>query len=301
MAKTKDTRILPVYDIETFRGTGSKNEFFDIKILEQHLHEHEVTLQPHRHDCYLILLVTQGHGKHIIDFETHEVNPFSAFFLTPGQVHSWNFTEDAKGYVIFFTSSFYMLYKREKHLTDFPFFRTLDNPGTLQLDEHKEGLLITMLQEMVSENTKEEFGRDEMLRNCLDIILTRLSRYYEQSTPLTANSAVTLQMRQLESLIETHFIKLKSPAEYADLMNVTPKHLNDVCKLALNKTVSDLIHERQLLEAKRLLAFTMAGIKQIADHLEFNDKSYFMRFFKKYMGVTPDQFRENYLKVQRHP
>ena len=301
MAKKKEESILPVYDIQTFRGTGSKNSFFDIKILEQHLREHEVTLHPHRHDCYLILLVTRGHGKHIIDFVTYDVKPFSAFFLTPGQVHSWSFSEDAKGYVIFFTSSFYMLYKREKHLTDFPFFRTLGNPGALQLDEHKEGLLITMLQEMVVENSQDQLGRDEMLRNCLDIILTRLSRYYEQSSPLRSTSAVTLQVRQLEALIEAHFLKLKSPTEYADQMNVTPKHLNDVCRLALNKTVSDLIHERQLLEAKRSLAFTTATLKQIADHLDFNDKSYFIRFFKKYTGLTPDEFRESHLKVHQHP
>ncbi len=292
--KKKNSQILPVYNIETFRNVNSKSSFFDIKILERHNREREEIHQPHRHDCYLILVVTEGKGKHFIDFETYEIKPFTAFLLTPGQVHSWELSVDTKGFVLFFTSSFYLMNQQDKKLADLPFIPT----GGIQLDSQKEKSLVVMLTEMVKENGLSEIGRDELLRSSLDILLIRLSRYH---SPIQSSSTptITLQIRQLNSLIEKHFLTLKSASDYADKMNITPKHLNDVSKKALNKTVSDLIHERQLLEAKRLLAYTNTTIKSIADHLGFNDKSYFNRFFKKYTDIPPEQFRESELKVHQ--
>ena len=293
--KKKDSKTLPVYNIETFRNANSKSSFFDIKILETHNREREETHHPHRHDCYLILVVTEGKGHHFIDFETHEIKPFTAFLLTPGQVHSWELSADTKGFVLFFTSSFYLMNQQDKKLADLPFIPT----EGIQLNSQKEESLIVLLNEMVKENGMTEIGRDEILRSSLEILLIRMSRYHSKIQS-SFSATITMQLRQLQSLIEKHFLTLKSASEYADKMNITSKHLNDVCKKALNKTVSDLIHERQLLEAKRLLAYTNTTIKSIADHLGFNDKSYFNRFFKKYMGVPPEQFRESERKVHQH-
>lgn len=240
--------------------------------------------------------MTEGKGKHFIDFETYEIKSFTAFLLTPGQVHSWELSADTKGFVLFFTPSFYLMNRQDKKLSDLPFIST----GGIQLDSQKEKPLVLLLNEMVKENGLAEMGRDELLRSSLDILLIRMSRYH-YAVESSSTPTVTMQIRQLQSLIEKHFLTLKSASDYADKMNITPKHLNDVCKKALNKTVSDLIHERQFLEAKRLLAYTNTTIKLIADHLGFNDKSYFNRFFKKYMGIPPEQFRENELKVHQHP
>ncbi len=294
--KKKDSKNLPVYNIETFRNANSKSSFFDIKILQQHDRERQEIHQPHRHDCYLMLFVMEGTGKHFIDFETFEIKPFTAFLLTPGQVHSWELSHDTKGFVVFFTSSFYLMHHQEKQLSNLPFVPT----GGIQLDSKKENSLVVLLNEMLKENSSTENGRDELLRSSLDILLIRLSRYHS-TVATSSTSTITMQIRQLQSLIENHFLKWRSPGDYANKMNITPSHLNDVCKKALNKTVSDLIHERQLLEAKRLLAYTNTTIKSIADHLGFNDKSYFNRFFKKYMSIPPEQFRENELNVQQHP
>jgi AraC family transcriptional activator of pobA len=294
--KKKNSQPLPVYNIETFRNANSKSSFFDIKILEQHDREREEIHRPHRHDCYLILIATQGTGSHFIDFSTYEIKPYTAFLLTPGQVHSWKLASDIQGFVLFFTSSFYLMHRQEKHLTDVPFLPT----SGVQLNDQKEASLIVLLNEMTRENSQNESGRDEFLRSSLEILLIRLSRYHSQKAR-ASTSIVTLQVSQLQSLIEKYFINWKSVGHYADYMNITPKHLNDVCKKALNKTVSDLIHERQLLEVKRLLAYTNTTTKAIADHLAFNDKSYLNRFFKKYTGFTPEQFRESEQKVQHQP
>lgn len=296
MAKKKDTPALPVYNIETFRNANSKSSFFDIKILQQHDREREEIHQPHRHDCYLILFVTQGTGKHFIDFTTYEIKPYTAFLLMPGQVHTWELSKDIQGFILFFTPSFYLMHQQKKQLAELPVLPT----GGIQLDRDEDASLVILLNDMLKENSQNKSGRDELLRSSLEILLIRLSRY-QPSKDISATPTAGLQIRQLQSLIEQHFIEWKSVTGYADHLNITSKHLNDVCKKTLNKTVSDLIHERQLLEAKRLLAYTHTTIKAIADHLAFNDKSYFNRFFKKYTGLTPEHFRESEQKVQQHP
>lgn len=296
----KGKRNLPVYTIEIFRNKNPKSTFY-VRALEDHLGEFTFTHDPHRHDNYLILILTHGSGVHSIDFVDYEVKPFTAFFLTPGQAHAWKFSKDAKGFVIFFTAAFYKMDRRQRALSEFPFFHTMNNACCLYMDSGKESWLITLLQEMVVENNLNQKGRDELLRNSLDMVLIRMSRYYQQEDHSQPSFALSMQVRKFETLVDEHFLTLKLPRDYADRMNITPKHLNDICKRALNKTATELIHDRLLLEAKRELAYSGLSVKQIADKLGFSDKSYFIRFVKKNLGETPEHFREKHPIVHLHP
>ncbi len=297
--KKNGATVLSVSYTDALRNKNTKSPFFEIKTLEHQLRE--FTYLPHRHDCYLILFVTQGRGICMIDFVTYDVKPFTAFFITPGQMHSWELSDDAKGFAIFFTLTFYKMQKAEKNITDFPFFNILNNPCCLHLNEQNDASIIVTFQEMIRESSMNQYGRDDILRNCLDILLIRLSRYHQQNRIPRQTLMLISQIRRLESLIDKHFRELKLPRDYAERMNVTPKHLNDICKRALNKTISDLIHERLVLEAKRMLVYTDMTIKQVAINLEFNDRSYFIRFFKKRMGITPERFRRSLSMIPHNP
>jgi AraC family transcriptional activator of pobA len=80
-------------------------------------------------------------------------------------------------------------------------------------------------------------------------------------------------------------------------MNLSTAYLNNLCKKHLGKTLSDLINERVLLEAKRLFAYTDLTVSQVADKLRFSDASYFIRFFRKNSGLTPEQFKESTIRA----
>jgi len=77
-------------------------------------------------------------------------------------------------------------------------------------------------------------------------------------------------------------------------MNLSPYQLNEITKSSIGKTASELINEHIILEAKRYLLATPNQIKDIADHLGYEDTSYFIRFFKKHTGHSPEAFRHNF-------
>lgn len=99
-------------------------------------------------------------------------------------------------------------------------------------------------------------------------------------------------IKNFQRLVETHFLELRLPGAYAELLHVTTNHLNALCKENLGKQAGEVIRERILLEAKRLLINVDLSVAEIAYRLNFSDNSYFTRFFKKHEGLTPDEFRK---------
>ena len=98
--------------------------------------------------------------------------------------------------------------------------------------------------------------------------------------------------RNFEKLIEQNFTTKRLPKEYVEILFVTPNHLNALCNQLIGKSAGDIIRNRVLLEAKRLLVNSNQNISEIAWQLKFEDNSYFSKFFKKNEGITPDEFRK---------
>ena len=134
----------------------------------------------------------------------------------------------------------------------------------------------------------------DILRGMLVIILVRLSRVAPDTFKEGASKHNLVLMRQFEKLIEIHFREKRLPKEYAEMMFMTPNHLNSLSNNVAGKSAGEIIRERILLEAKRLLANSDLMIGQIAEALHFEDNAYFTRFFKKYLGTTPEGFRASY-------
>jgi AraC family transcriptional activator of pobA len=96
----------------------------------------------------------------------------------------------------------------------------------------------------------------------------------------------------LKDVVEKNFSHHRNPGFYAGLLHITPKALGKLVKKHFNKTLTDLIHERVLIEAKRELYLTEKAIKVIASELGFEDPLYFSRWFKKHTNISPEMYRE---------
>ncbi len=288
--RKKEVQHIPIrsFDDPVKPSTGFK---FEVSSLKSENKGEQVKIAAHRHDYYHILYIKNGFGEHSIDFKTYKIKPNSLFFVSPGQVHALEVSGDVEGFVITFDPEFYLLNNTLQKLLDYPFFHSLNNSPAIYLTD-KNDKIVQAILEINEEYNSLDSQKGDLLRSLLEVLLIRTSRVYHGGGENTPDH-LTYQLRKLEALIDSRFKELKLLDDYANLMHLSPKHLNSLCKKGLNKTVTNLIHERTLLEAKRLLLFTDNSVSEIAYELGFMDKSYFMRFFKKHMGFTTEAYRKS--------
>lgn len=292
----------PVYQIQDYKADTQKERYFYFSSFAVHLKEHLFIREPHKHNFYVILFITQGTGTHTIDFKTYEVKPNIVFFMIPGQVHSWELSDDADGLIILFMPEFYLKEFPHRKFSEFPFFNALLHKPTLYISTEENASLMLTFQALQQEYGDQRLMRNEMLRRYLDILLIYLNRIYQsQASGLEVLGEELSLLQKLEDLIEQHYKEHVPVTYYADELNVTPKHLKDVCKRSLGKTTHELIQERSLLEAQRLLVHSELTSSQIAAELGYFDISYFFRFFKKHTRCTPENFRNLIIKTGFSP
>lgn len=293
---------MPTYSICNLLGADRCMAEIIVTRLRAFINSHQGLVFPHRHDFYQIALFTQGGGQHSIDFQQYDVVPHQVYYMAPGQVHTWDFDEHTEGYVINFNESLFASFLNNAHFVrDFPLFSGLNRSSVHTLD-----MACCMDVEQTFARMLEEFehGSDykmDMLRGLLITILVRLSRAMPTGFKEGVSKHNLVLMRQFEKLIEEHYREKRLPKAYAEMMFVTPNHLNALVNSAVGKSAGEIIRERVLLEAKRLLANSDMLVSQISEALSFEDDAYFIRFFKKYLGVTPERFRAAYLADMEKP
>ena len=218
--------------------------------------------------------------------------------LGPGQVHSWDLSGDIDGYIFFHTKEFYDLNFTYEKVDDYPFFCSLHNTPLIALKKTALEKIESMFRDIVKEYQHNELMKFKKLASLVNILYIELSReYLPQKMRDDQNLPYLARVRQLEGLINKNFVDIKSPGKYARLMYVSEKHLNRMVKVSLNKTTSDLITERIILEAKRMLVFSNKTVAEIIDELGYTDSAYFFRFFKKKTSLTPIAFLRQFRKV----
>ena len=286
---------IPVYDICTIDQRAQKDLL--IERFGSYLEKHYGHLHlPHRHSFYHLVLFTEGKGSHTIDFERFPVKRHQIYFMAPGQVHSWHFESKVDGYIVHFNEGLFAPFLQSSHYLDkFSFFSGNAEDGVCQIPSASQSTVAGLFETILAEMEKHNEQHIDMIRlKLLELFITIERSCTGRKEKNVPPQKLTL-LRSFQRLIDTHFRSIRLPKEYADLLYVTPNHLNALCQDLLGKTAGDLIRDRVLLEAKRLLTNADMTVTEIAYDLSFGDNSYFNRFFKKAEGVTPDEFRKTFL------
>lgn len=247
---------------------------------------------PHRHNYFELLLFEKGGGIHEVDFIEYTINVHSAHFVSPSQVHKL-MAKTAKGYVLCFTEEFMYLRKKENFLSTFPFYNFHSFIPHLDLGKSIFTELYSLVESLYAEFKKGSAASMEIIFSFLTIILVKIGQCHsEKSGSVVPNFSKHPQIIAFKAMLEKNYTEQWNVQEYADKLNISPNHLNALCKKETGETAIHLIHERLLLEARRLLYSTDLNIKQIAAELNYTDVSYFNRFFKKQLGLTPLDYRK---------
>src|SRR6185312_9665766 len=136
----------------------------------------------------------------------------------------------------------------------------------------------------------------DMIRTLLVQVFILLARTDAETTQKQPSAYNYTLLKNFRRLIEQNFMQLRLPKDYAELLYITPNHLNAMTNDMLGISAGELIRNRVLLEAKRLLINLNLSVAEIAYQLNFNDNSYFTKFFKNNTGLTPEEFRKSTLK-----
>jgi len=254
--------------------------------------------EPHRHDFFEIIWVRHGSGEVWSDFRTYPVRPCTLFFSAPGQIHAWKLAGPARGHIASFREEFLGVTGEDPALLGkLPFFYGEAQAPLLHLDTRETRRVEQVFRQITLEAAESLPGRDDLVRSYLTILLTHARQAFGRRVAGAAGTEgplppVDLLSRRFRLVLEERFSTLREVQDYAQLLGVSRTHLNDHLQHNLGRTASELIQERVVLEAKRLLLHSTQTVAQIAYRLRFQDPSHFGRFFRRIAGCTPGEFRQ---------
>jgi len=289
--KSKSEQI-PVYSLHNFSSQGRISQQFQVEVFDAN--RHFSVKYPHRHDFFEVLYLSKGSGFHVIDGNKYKIQPPCVFFMSPGQAHKIEFSSDIEGYIFIFTSEFYLINQtNQNRLIEFPFFFSIRQENRPMILESMEDILFleTLFKKGIAEIAKGENYSVELLRSLLDLILTSCAVLYKSDENKLTKGKGHIVVKRFFQLVEDHYHKNLQVNEYAGILAITPNHLTQTVNQLTGKTSSQIIKSKQVLEIKRLLVHTNLSVTEIAGRLNFQDQSYFSKFFKRETGVSPLQYR----------
>ncbi|WP_134147766.1 helix-turn-helix domain-containing protein [Flavobacterium sp. 270] len=249
-----------------------------------------------RNNYFSLIWVTKGKGKVKADFAEHHFEEDSLLAFSPYQPFMICTQEDIQGIAIHFHPDFYCIHMHQKEVScNGVLFNNVYQPPFTKITDQAKFTFQMVIDQMKAEIQNAELAQYELLISYLKIFLITASRLKtEQLEQLksTPDSKEPFILQNLKDAIEDHFKTKHSAGNYAEMLNISPKALAKLSKNYFNKTLTDLIAERIIIEAKRELYMTNKTVKEIAYELGYDDEHYFSRFFKTNADVSPQLYRE---------
>ena len=248
---------------------------------------------PVQYPEYTIVFVEEGEGVFHADFGAFPFKGPVLLFSTPLQMIYITQQVSCKLTILQFHSDFYCIeYHKAQVACNGLLFNNIYIAPSVKLNDREARIFRNLLDELA-----EEFdvtGCDEIvMRGYLQLFLAKSSSIKTKSAAnLQHSQDRDEQMEEFRRLLDQHYLTLHKPADYAEMLAMSPNNFTKRCTKYFKKSPSAMIQERLILEAKRQLHLTRRSIKEIAYSLQFSDEFYFSRFFKKFTRVSPQTFRQ---------
>jgi AraC family transcriptional regulator, transcriptional activator of pobA len=249
-----------------------------------------------RNNYYSLIWVREGTGKLKTGFSEYGFEQNSLFSFAPYQPFLF-LSKLIKGIAIYFHSDFFCIHKHQTEVTcNGVLFNNIYDKPFFSVDENLEATLNGIIEQIRSEFQNPGFAQYELLISFMKIFLIVASRSKGQQQPHTTQlEDVTKEpfiLQDLKDTIEKEFKWKHAPKDYADMLNISLNALTRMAKTHFNKTLTNLITERIIIEAKRELYLTTKSVKELAYELGYEDEYYFSRLFKKNANISPQMYRE---------
>lgn len=246
---------------------------------------------PRQYPCFSMLLVLRGDGLAVRDGAEYEFAAPALLTFSLYQSLMVRPVGELAGILVQFTPSFFCLFRHRQEVScNGVLFNNLYDTPLVRLAPAEAEALLVLAQQMRDELNGH--SDEDALISYLKIFLINASRIkLEQQQEAVGPQAASPLALALKEGIEAHFRKIHSAAGYAGLLHSTTPTLNRLSKQYFRKTLTNLIADRLIIEAKRELYLTPKPVKEIASELGYEDEFYFSRWFRKQTGVSPQTFR----------
>ncbi|MCF0055941.1 helix-turn-helix domain-containing protein [Dyadobacter sp. CY356] len=282
------TQQLPIYSLEPDEITGNKN--FRVYNFEGDFPSLSDLLIPHRKNHYLFVFIKKAETRQWIDMMPYKLKENTVYFTGPGPVIVKEEFNQLWSKGIAFTSEF-LSFQEGASLSKLPLILNPFKGYELLLNDADVRFVEDMIDKISVEYHRPGEWQQRMLTAYLTVLLTYLSRIYTAQYNDQEPSAEKLLLSKFQEKINEYFLECHEVGDYASMLNISAGHLSEVVKTQSGKPAIKHIHDRLVLEARRMLVHTDNSLKEITYYLGFSDASYFNRFFKRETGITPAEYR----------
>ncbi|MBJ2175173.1 AraC family transcriptional regulator [Aureibaculum sp. A20] len=243
---------------------------------------------PHRVSFFALLIVTKGEGSHQVDLKEYPLKVGSILKIAKGQVHAFEENPKYDGFLVLFTEEFVLNYFSKSsiefisHLYNYHISKT-----TVDGSNFNETFIEQLKDELEMENT---FAQKNIVAAMLELYLLRLERLSQDGKEPNQNKYYPLFFK-FKNLVEEKYVSTRNVKDYANVLMVSTKHLNQIVKEFTLNTAKKFIDDFVILEIKRAIASTNNSLKEIGYAVGFDEVTNFTKFFKKHTGTTPKQFK----------
>ena len=283
MRNSENQDSVPIISIQSFRKgqLAGRDE-----LLFNELHGERHIDKPHKHDFFVIILFDKASGMHNIDSKDYPIDDKEIHILFPGQMHKWQINDGTIGYQLMTERSFF-----EQFAPYFRFsFTNYQNHPVIKLSDEAFSKLMYEFN-AIKEELKSENSLVHLINARAAVIAAIVSKEAEQIFTEFKVYQSNPRLAKFNMLIDEFYKGEKSVVFYAEKLHISANYLNILCKKHLKVSATQLIQQRIIIEAKRLLKSGDLSIKEIAFDLGFTDHAYFSNFFKAQTNITPSEFR----------
>jgi AraC family transcriptional activator of pobA len=247
--------------------------------------------EPHRHDYHELIWTRTGEGEHSIDGQPSAVRPGTVTLIGRGQVHVFERARDLFGAVVRFGPE---LLHEGGSRSDPGWLLGSRGARTVEVPPSEAAALEATVASLAAESQRrlDASGLD-VQRHLLSVLLLWVERWYDATrTERRDDDDADVQLyRRFDRVLERDFARHHDAGHYADALAVPPAHLSRALAQVTGRTTKQLITDRVMLEAARLLAFTDLTVGEVAFRAGFEDQLYFSRAFKRHHGEAPMTYR----------
>lgn len=274
-------------------------DVLDLDYIKTGIRRHPV----HRETFFCIILITGGSEEVAVNGHRRVVRAGDVICSRPGEIWEWQPDPKLQGIVLIFEEQFLLSFFNDPLFLDrFAYLRADRISPFLSpdeaLQERLRHLLLLMKAEINDRTEKDQHILRAMLYETL-MLLSRAETLDADSGRPMNEVSVSRYVDRFTALVNSEYATHHDVEYYAGSLCITPNYLNKVVRQALGTTAKMYIHKSLFEEAKRMLSYTTLSVNEISSALHFDTASYFIRFFRKYAGMTPLQYRENTKSPQK--